>query len=459
MIEFELGFQYAEEQRAALQQVSGAVAKGRCVVLCGRSGCGKSTLLRCVNGLIPQFYEGERKGFCRLAGQENADLSIGEIGELAASVFQDPRSQFFTVNSSGEVAFGLENHGVPQEKIRRRVDEAFRVFHLEHLQDRNVYELSSGERQLISILAAWAMDTEIFLLDEPTANLDFAATRQLQGLSLRTLDLGKIVVPEAVRAAETEAQSQEAKEPVMLAAEDLRFAYGARGGAKRAGKQTPPLLAGVRFAARRHEVVGLIGANGCGKTTAGKLLAGLYKPSGGAVLLDGRPQTPKKLQEQVMFIMQEAEFQFFTDSVLHELQYGYTVTPTFSERVETLLKSADMWECRQRHPFSLSGGRVEAEFPVRKTADLAAIRDYMERFRTAEAPDREQASEQAQGRAKTTDREPGRETGAEAAQLREQARVCSGCCGRRPRSFRTRSAPSCWCFSRVSSRSGSRCRR
>ena len=309
----------------------------------------------------------------------------------------------------------MENHGVPQEKIRRRVDEAFWVFHLEHLQDRNVYELSGGERQLISILAAWTMDTEIFLLDEPTANLDFAATRQLreillalkqqgktlllsehrlyyltgvadefwvmehgrirgrytaeevadftqaqlQGLSLRTLDLGKIVVPEAVRAAETEAQSQEAKEPVMLAAEDLRFAYGARGGAKRAGKQTPPLLAGVRFAARRHEVVGLIGANGCGKTTAGKLLAGLYKPSGGAVLLDGRPQTPKKLQEQVMFIMQEAEFQFFTDSVLHELQYGHTVTPTFSERVETLLKSADMWECRQRHPFSLSGGQMQ----------------------------------------------------------------------------------------------------
>ncbi len=535
MIEFELGFQYAEEQRAALQQVSGEVAKGRCVVLCGSSGCGKSTLLRCVNGLIPQFYEGERKGFCRLAGQENADLSIGEIGELAASVFQDPRSQFFTVNSSGEVAFGLENHGVPQEKIRQRVDEAFRVFHLEHLQDRNVYELSSGERQLISILAAWAMDTEIFLLDEPTANLDFAATRQLReillalkqqgktlllsehrlyyltgvadefwvmehgrirgkytaeetagftqeqlrSLSLRTLDLREIIVPEAVRTAETEAQSQGAEEPVMLAAEDLRFAYGARGGAKREGKQTPPLLAGVSFAARRHEVVGLIGANGCGKTTAGKLLAGLYKPSGGAVLLEGRPQPPKKLQEQVMFIMQEAEFQFFTDSVLHELQYGHTVTPAFSERVETLLKSADMWECRQRHPFSLSGGqmqkltlmtaclsekpivvldeptagqdaesletcaaliremqkektvliithdleliaktcgrciglsggRVEAEFSVRKTADLAAIRDYMERFCTAGTPpDREQVQ--------------GREAGAGAVQLREQA--------------------------------------
>ena len=90
-------------------------------------------------------------------------MSIGEIGELAASVFQDPQSQFFTVNSSNEVAFGLENHGLPQEEIWQRVDEAFWVFHLERLKERNVYELSSGERQLISILSAWAMDTDLSL--------------------------------------------------------------------------------------------------------------------------------------------------------------------------------------------------------------------------------------------------------------------------------------------------------
>lgn len=145
MIDFEFEFQYAEEKQPTLQKVGGSIPAGRCVVLCGGSGCGKSTLLRCINGLIPQFYEGELRGFCRLNGQDTAGMSIGEIGELAASVFQDPRSQFFTVNSSNEVAFGLENHGLPQDKIRRRVDEAFRVFHLERMKDRNVYELSSGE--------------------------------------------------------------------------------------------------------------------------------------------------------------------------------------------------------------------------------------------------------------------------------------------------------------------------
>lgn len=191
MIDFEFEFQYAEEKTPVLRQTAGSIPKGRCVVVCGGSGCGKSTLLRCINGLIPQFYEGELKGYCHLAGKDTDGLSIGEIGELAASVFQDPRSQFFTVNSSNEVAFGLENHGLPQEKIQQKVDEAFRVFHLERLKDRNVYELSSGERQLISILSAWAMDTDIFLLDEPTANLDITAIQQLKKFLLTLKAQGK----------------------------------------------------------------------------------------------------------------------------------------------------------------------------------------------------------------------------------------------------------------------------
>lgn len=398
MIDFEFEFQYSEESTPTLRKVSGNIPAGRCVVLCGGSGCGKSTLLRCINGLIPQFYEGELTGFCRLDGQDTADLSIGEIGELAASVFQDPRSQFFTVNSSNEVAFGLENHGLPQEKIRDRVDEAFRTFHLEHLKNRNVYELSSGERQLISILSAWAMDTDIFLLDEPTANLDFAATQQLKNillklkkqgktlllsehrlyyladiadeywimangeikhkytaekaksllplqlhtLCLRTLDLEKITV--------SERPPQPENMPQALSVSNLRYKYG---------RKNRAILSDVNFSVCEHEIVGLVGANGCGKTTLGKLIAGLYRSTGGEISLFGKAQKPKQLQKQVLFIMQEAEFQFFTNSVLHELQYGHKITDEFEKKTETLLKSMDMWECRDRHPFSLSGGQMQ----------------------------------------------------------------------------------------------------
>ena len=127
MIDFEFEFQYAEEKQPTLQKVGGSIPAGRCVVLCGGSGCGKSTLLRCINGLIPSL-RGRAKRLLPPEWQDTAGIRIGEIGELAASVFQDPRSQFFTVNSSNEVAFGLENHGLPQDKIRRRVEEAFGSF-------------------------------------------------------------------------------------------------------------------------------------------------------------------------------------------------------------------------------------------------------------------------------------------------------------------------------------------
>lgn len=398
MLDFEFEFQYAEEKTPVLRQTAGSIPKGRCVVLCGGSGCGKSTLLRCINGLIPQFYEGELKGYCHLAGKDTDGLSIGEIGELAASVFQDPRSQFFTVNSSNEVAFGLENHGLPQEKIEQKVDEAFRVFHLERLKDRNVYELSSGERQLISILSAWAMDTDIFLLDEPTANLDFAATKQLKNILLTLKAQGKTLllsehrlyyladiadefwimadgeIRQKYTSGEAKALSQEQLHalclrtlnqenipvpekasppndaPQALTVSDVRYTYG--------GKERV-ILSGMSFSAREHEIVGLVGANGCGKTTAGKVIAGLYRPSGGGVALFGKAQKPKKLQKQVLFIMQEAEFQFFTNSVLHELQYGHTITPEFEKRTEEILKNMGMWECRDRHPFSLSGGQMQ----------------------------------------------------------------------------------------------------
>lgn len=397
MIDFEFEFQYAEEKKPTLGHTCGHIPAGRCVVLCGGSGCGKSTLLRCINGLIPQFYEGELKGFCRLGGKDTAGMSIGEIGELAASVFQDPRSQFFTVNSSNEVAFGLENHGLMQEEIRQRVDKAFGVFHLERLKNRNVYELSSGERQLISILSAWAMDTDIFLLDEPTANLDFAATEQLKEILLELKNQGKTILLSEHRlyyladiadefwvmadgeikanysSDDAKKLSEEEKRTLSLRTLDLNQvtvsekhtagtytkALEVSDISYRYAKKTGDILSGVSFSVGEHETVGLVGANGCGKTTIGKLISGLYKPSGGQISLFGKVQNPKQLQKQVMFIMQEAEFQFFTNSVMHELQYGHKVTPEITKKAEALLISTGMWECRDRHPFSLSGGQMQ----------------------------------------------------------------------------------------------------
>ncbi len=399
MIDFKLNFCYEGENQSALQDVKGAVLPGKCIVLCGDSGCGKTTLLRCMNHLIPTFYEGSLKGYCRMKGQDINALSIGETGKLAASVFQDPRSHFFTVNSSTEVAFGLENHGVTQEKMKRRVEKAFAVFHLEKLKDRNVYELSSGERQLVSILAAWAMDTEILLLDEPTANLDFAAINQLREVLLSLKHQGKtLVISEHrlhyltdiadeywVMAQGEIREKRTAQELLALSDEQLsRLSLRTTNLAHLTLQVKQPIspcsetavlsIRDVGFSYRRNEseilrhcfmrvhtgeVVGLIGSNGSGKTTLGKIVSGLLRADYGEINYNGKPANTRVLRKNSLFIMQEAEFQFFTNSVINELKYGHKDTPEICAEIQRLLKRFGMWEYRNRHPFSLSGGQMQ----------------------------------------------------------------------------------------------------
>ena len=355
MIDFEFEFQYAEAKLPILRQVGGGIPAGRCVVLCGGSGCGKSTLLRCINGLIPQFYEGELKGFCRLNGQDTAGLRIGEIGELAASVFQDPRSQFFTVNSSNEVAFGLENHGLPQDKIRQRVEEAFQIFHLERLKDRNVYELSSGERQLISILSAWAMDTDIFLLDEPTANLDFAATQQLKEMDID----GEELSPE--------------REDITLSHVD--FSYDSK-----------PILHDVSLTIPEKTTVAIVGPSGSGKTTLCNLMARFWDVQSGSVRLGGRDvreYSYDSLIRNFSFVFQQTYL--FSDTIANNIRFG---KPDASmEEVQAAAKKARCYDFIMALPdgfdsvigeagSSLSGGerqRISIARAIMKDAPIIIL--------------------------------------------------------------------------------------
>ena len=395
-VDFKFDFTYNDVEKAALTDISGSAARGSCLVLCGGSGCGKTTLLRCINRLIPQFYEGKLTGFCLIDGKDISTLSIGEVGKLVASVFQDPRSQFFTTDSSSEVAFGLENHGLNSEEIIERVNYVYRESGLDKLKDRNVFELSSGERQLVAILSAWALNVPLLLLDEPTANLDYAAIEYLKELLKRLKSLGYTLIINEHRlyylrdiadeyllieqgklkarlscerllslsekelaelslraidlsALEYTCTATETDIKKYLELRGIQFGYNRQDG----------ILRDVCLKAETGEVIGIIGSNGCGKTTLGKLIAGLYKPTAGEICFGTNKLSKRELADNSIFIMQEAEFQFFTNSVINELEYGRTVTPELREIIKSLLVRSDLWEIRERHPFTLSGGQMQ----------------------------------------------------------------------------------------------------
>ena len=174
-----VSFGYGESQET-LSQVSMAVAPGECVLLCGASGCGKTTVTKLINGLIPAFTPGCRlEGRVEVDGADPAKTPMYELARKVGSVFQNPKSQFFNLDTDSELAFGLENEGRPPEEIRSRVKDTVEALHLKDLLGRSIFSLSGGQKQLLAFGSVYAMGPEIFVLDEPTANLDQDAISRL----------------------------------------------------------------------------------------------------------------------------------------------------------------------------------------------------------------------------------------------------------------------------------------
>jgi energy-coupling factor transporter ATPase len=167
-----LTYTYPLGLKPSFEDISIEIEKGEFVLLTGPSGCGKTTLCRCFNGLIPHFYSGKLEGEIKVAGLKVPDHPIHELAKHVGMVFQNPENQLFALSVEKDVAFGLENLGVPREKIRERVDWALKVAGIYDLRNRAPYDLSGGQQQRVAIASILAMRPEIIVLDEPTSFLD-----------------------------------------------------------------------------------------------------------------------------------------------------------------------------------------------------------------------------------------------------------------------------------------------
>jgi len=167
-----LAYTYPGGTKPSLSDVSIKVEKGEFVLITGPSGCGKTTLCRCFNGLIPHFYQGELKGEIAVAEMDTTKHQTHEMAKSVGLVFQNPENQLFALSIEKDVAFGLENLGVPREEIRKRVDWALKLTDIYDLRERSPHEVSGGQQQRVAIAAVLAMQPEIIVLDEPTSFLD-----------------------------------------------------------------------------------------------------------------------------------------------------------------------------------------------------------------------------------------------------------------------------------------------
>jgi energy-coupling factor transporter ATP-binding protein EcfA2 len=179
-IEFiDVSFTYEGAETPAIENINLKVRLGEVVLLTGPSGAGKTTLCSCLNGLVPHFHNGTLKGQVLVGGRDTKKTRVGVLSSLVGLVFQDPESQLISPTVADEIAFGPENLAVPRSEIVKRVKEGLKIARLEGFEEREPHNLSGGEQQACAIAAIFAMYPEIYVMDEPTSNLDPLGTQHV----------------------------------------------------------------------------------------------------------------------------------------------------------------------------------------------------------------------------------------------------------------------------------------
>ena len=366
---------------SALNDISISIKKGECILLTGISGCGKTSVLRTINGLIPNYYEGKLLGSIEVLGESIKEKPIYDISKKVSTVFQNPKSQFFNLDTTSEILFFLENMGTPFEKMHQRLNFISEFLNIKHLLDRNIFNLSGGEKQMIAIASALAADTDIIVMDEPTSNLDLYyiekiaevisllkesgktliisehrlyflnelidraflikegklekefSQQEFLALSeqnrkeflLRPITMNKSVFNRLEDSDYMQVQSSETirKNKEDKNTEDTESAYlTVENLFYRFKKEKDDFLRVQNLKMEFGKVIALTGKNGQGKSTFAQCLTGLLKAKKDSVLLNGKKINAKQRLELSYMVLQDVGYQLFTESVEDEIALG-----------------------------------------------------------------------------------------------------------------------------------------
>ncbi|MBI5296740.1 MAG: ABC transporter ATP-binding protein [Chloroflexi bacterium] len=429
-----LSFRYRDRQGAAIHNISFSAQPGEILLIAGASGCGKTTLIRCINGLIPRSYKGEVSGRILVHGEDTARMKLSTISQKVGTVLQDPERQILGTKVLNEVAFGLENLGLPREEIYARVDEALTHLKIMHLRGRDTFLLSGGEKQKVALAGVLAMRPSILLLDEPLASLDPAsaaetldAVRDLadEGLTVLMVEhrvedvlrirpervmymsageiryLGdvkglsqvvnyrevKLPARDIVERARLDpapakidvlpgAAAREAQTETLVKFEDVAFGYDTE----------VEILHGINLEIKRGDVIAVLGPNGAGKTTFVKHAIGLLKPRAGRVLVNGKDTRESSVAEiaaTLGYVFQSPSHMLFAPTVREELAFGPTnlkhPKDEIEKEVQEALRIVNLSDKEEDPPLALSFGQ-------QKRVSIAAILAMRSRILVMDEP-------------------------------------------------------------------------
>ncbi|HMU93058.1 MAG TPA: ABC transporter ATP-binding protein [Anaerolineales bacterium] len=366
-----LTFKYRVRPELAIENISFELKQGELLLIAGSSGCGKTTLARCINGLVPRSYRGERSGRVLLHGKEVTELKIAEMAQVVGTLLQDPERQIVASNVYNEIAFGPENLGLPHDEIETRIEQALKRLKIEYLRDRETFNLSGGEKQKVALAGLLAMNPSILLLDEPLASLDPASAHDALKIFRSLADEGKTIIlvehrvedsieakpdrllymesgrikylggitslPKEIDHTQVKLPAQwvvqrvkedkkhadvppvqkgESGDEPLVVFEDVSFRYD---------DEYPLILKDVNLTINRGDLIAVLGPNGAGKSTLVKHAIGLLKPTSGRVLVQGedtRKMSVAQIARVLGFVFQSPTHMLYAPTVQEELEFG-----------------------------------------------------------------------------------------------------------------------------------------
>lgn len=377
------------DRKIVLKNLNLNIKTGECVVLTGISGSGKSSILNLINGLATKYDNCKIGGEVLFQHHDIVKLELYQIAQLIASVFQNPKTSFFNVNTTMELLFFLENNGVSRQEMQKRLSDLLNLFPIANLLNRNIFELSGGERQILSIATAYISGVQCVLLDEPSANLDskyikivakMLAILKKRGVTLllaehRLYYLMDVADRVLVVANGTISQEYSISKFKQLSEKKL-YAMGLRTRQEVQLKPFSPMTSGEFYikslykklinhqilkirdlSLKKGNIYGVVGLNGSGKTSLIKALLGVDKKCQVAIYLDDKLLSTRQRIKLSSWVMQDVNNQLFTDSVMAEIKLG--IGNISVDKLNQVIKKLKLSSLLDRHPLSLSVGQKQ----------------------------------------------------------------------------------------------------
>jgi len=390
MVEIEnLSLSYGNSPKV-LKDISLSINKGECVLFTGKSGSGKSSIINSINGLAMRYDGASTEGIIKIDNKDIRNLKLYEISMLVSSVFQNPKTHFFNINTTLELLFYLENIGLSKKLMDERLNDMLELFPINHLLNRDIFKLSGGEKQILCIAASYISGTEIIVLDEPSSNLDEENITIIKGMLTKLKDKGKTLIISEHRIfylmdiidrvfliQDGKIKKAYTKTDFMKISSEKLNELGLRNNTKTElivpenqnkgsfqikniefqfnGENNKLILKNISF--EMGKIYGIVGTNGLGKSTLLKCLIGLERKSKDEIYLDGKKLSKTDRLKISSLVMQDVNHQLFTDSILSEVSLG--TKNIESSYVEDVLRKLDLYELKDRHPMSLSGGQKQ----------------------------------------------------------------------------------------------------